>query len=141
MERPTGVTVLAVLAFIGAGFCVLGGLATFFVGGLGMATMGGQRAGMGMLMAGMGAFAGVLFLVLAALYAVVGFGLWKLLNWGRLLAIILVGLGLVFAAFGLLSAVIHFSIGLILGRLIVCAIDAWIIAYLFKPHVKQAFGQ
>ncbi len=95
---------------------------------------------MGMMLGGMGAFAGVVCLVLAALYAAVGFGLWKLLNWGRLLAIILIALGLVFAAFGLLSAVIHFSIALILWQLIICAIDACIIVYLFKPPGKHALG-
>lgn len=141
MERPTGVTVLAVLSFIGAAFSILGALGTFLLGGLGMATMGGQRPGMGMLMAGMGAFAGVIFLCLAALYAIVGVGLWKLLGWGRILAIMLVGAGMVFALMGLFSAVIHFRILLALWQIIVVAIDVWILWYLTRPHVKQAFAQ
>jgi hypothetical protein len=59
MERPTGVTVLAVLCFIGAVFALMGSLTMFFVGAAGMAGMA-SRPGMGMMLAGMGAFAGVL---------------------------------------------------------------------------------
>ncbi len=140
MERPTGITVLAVLAFIGAVFAVLGAL-VMFVGGAALSTLGGRGTmGLGML-AGMGAaVAGVFCLILGVVYAVVGYGLWTLQNWGRVVSLVLVGLGLVFAALGLLSALVHFRILVVLWQLIVCAIDVWIITYLLKPHVKQAFG-
>jgi len=42
MNRPTGVTVLAILAFVFAGFCVLGGI-VFLVGGAAVGTMGAAR--------------------------------------------------------------------------------------------------
>ncbi len=137
MERPTGVTVLAVLCFIGGAFAVLGGLAMFFVGAAGMAS----RPGMGMMMAGMGAFVGVFLLILAALYVIVGVGLWKLLNWGRILALVLVGIGAVFAVLGLFSALIHFRIFAVVWQIIVVAIDLLIIWYLTRSDVKQAFSQ
>ncbi len=140
MERPTGVTVLAVLCFIGGAFAVLGGLAMFFAGALGMAGMA-SRPGMGMMMAGMGAFVGVFLLILAALYVIVGVGLWKLLNWGRILALVLVGIGAVFAILGLFSALIHFRIFAVVWQIIVVAIDLLIIWYLTRSDVKQAFGQ
>jgi F0F1-type ATP synthase membrane subunit b/b' len=31
-------------------------------------------------------------------------------------------------------------IALLVWQLIVLAIDVWILVYMFKPHVKQAFG-
>jgi hypothetical protein len=140
MERPTGVTILAVLCFIGAGFAALGALLTF-VGGAALSALGGRGTmGLGML-AGFGAAVfGVFILCLGVIYAVVGYGLWTLQNWGRIVAIVLIALGLVFAALGLLGALVHFRIGVLLWQVIVCAIDVWIITYLLKPHVKQAFG-
>lgn len=139
MERPTGVTVLAVLCFIGAGFAVLGGIGMLFVGGLGMAGAA-SRPGMAML-AGMGAFAGVFLLVMAALDVIVGVGLWKLLSWGRILALVLVGVGAVLAVLGLFSALVHFRPFAVLWQIVVAAIYLLIIWYLTRPHVKQAFGQ
>jgi hypothetical protein len=141
MQRPKGVTILAVLAFIGAGFLVLAALG-FMFGAAFMsrfAASGGTPAGGGFLL-GLGAVAGIFFLCFAALYAVTGIGLIGLKNWGRILTIILVALGLLSAAFGLLGSLTHFSFGLLIRQVIIAAIDLWILIYLFKPHVKQAFG-
>ncbi len=140
MERPTGVTVLAILCFIAAALCVLGGLA-MFVGGSAISMMGGaSNRGMMALLGGFGAALGAVFLCIAAVYAIAGYGLWALKNWGRILALVLVALGLISAAFGLMTSLVHFNIGLVLWRLIWIGIDVWIITYLLKPHVKQAFG-
>jgi hypothetical protein len=138
MERPTGVTILAVLCFIGAGFCVLGAL-VFLFGGTMLSSLGAAGGG-GAFLAGLGMAAAVIFLAIAALYVATGIGLIGLKNWGRILTIVLVALGLLSAAFGLLGALMHFSFGMIIRQLIIAAIDVWILVYLFKPHVKQAFG-
>ncbi len=143
MERPAGVTVLAVLLMIFAAFAAFAGLA-FLVLGLGGGAalqMRGANTGMSAMIAGMGALGGVFLLGLAAVYVVVGVGLLKLLNWARVVTLVLVGLGLLFAAIGLLTAVIHFRVGMFGSRLIVAGIDVWIIWYLLRPDVKQAFGQ
>ncbi len=139
MERPTGVTILAVLAFIFAGLAVLGALA-FFVGGSLLSSMTGSSGGMGGLLAGLGAIAGVIILIIAALYAVVGFGLWKLQNWGRILCLILVALGLLSSVLGLVKSLTPLHFGLLIWQLVWVAVDVWIITYLLRPHVKQAFG-
>ncbi len=139
MERPTGVTVLAILAFIFAGLCALGSL-VFFVGGTALSTMSGASAGMGAMLAGLGAIAGVVVLVLAALYAAVGFGLWKLQNWGRILCIIFVALGMLFALAGVARSLSPMHIGILIWQLFWVGLDVWIIMYLLKPHVKQAFS-
>jgi len=142
MERPTGVTVLAVLLMIFAAFAAIAGLALLVLGlGGGAALqMRGASTGMSTMMAGMGALGGVFLLALAAVYVVLGVGLLKLLNWARVVTLVLVGLGLLFAAIGLLTAVIHFRVALLLWQLIVVAIDASIVWYLLRPDVKQAFG-
>jgi uncharacterized membrane protein (DUF2068 family) len=70
----------------------------------------------------------------------VGIGLWKLANWARILQIVLLALGLVFGVFGLLIGAAQFNLGVTVIRLIIMAIEAWILIYLFRPHVKQAFG-
>jgi|SRR5690348_5408141 len=88
MARPTGVTILAVLSFLGAGLSLLGACFMFVVGAAGMAAMAGGRA-MGGPFAALGAFAGVALLLFGVLYIVNGVGLLKLRPWGRLLTIIL----------------------------------------------------
>ncbi len=143
MERPTGVTVLAVLLIVFAAFTAIAGLGLLFLGiGAGAAMqMRGASSGMSAMMAGMGAVGGVFFLGLAAVYVVLAVGLLKLLNWARVVTIVLIALGLCVAAFGLLNALVHFRLFLLLWQLVVVAIDAWIIWYLLRSDVKQAFGQ
>lgn len=140
MERPSGVTILAILSFIGAGLSVLGACGMFLAGAAGLAAAAGGR-GIGGPLAALGAFAGVALLIAAVIYVVNGVGLWKLLGWGRLLTIVLVAIGVIFGLFGLFRALMPFRFGPIIWQLIWLAIDVWILTYMFKPHVKQAFGQ
>jgi hypothetical protein len=140
MQRPTGVTILAVLAFLAGGFLVVAALLSL-LGGAVVSSLGSSGIGM---MAGVGAalFA-VFFLILAAVEVVIGIGLLKLQNWARIVTIVLVGLSLlgslgsIFNPFG--HAHIFFLLFLI-RRLVFAAIDVWILWYLFQPNVKQAFG-
>ena len=138
MQRPTGVTILAVLSFIGAAFFLLASLAMFIGGGM-LSQMGGS-AGMGTMLGALGAFAGVILLAFTAYLLAQGIGLFKLKNWGRIMTIICIGLGLLSAAMGVFSSLSPMQLGHLIGQLIVVAIDVWILVYLFKPHVKQAFG-
>jgi len=140
MERPSGVTILSVLSFLGAGFAVLGACAAFFIGAAGLAAASGGRA-MGGPFAALGAFGGVVFLVCAAIYAVNGVGLWKLFGWGRMLTIVLVAIGMIFGIMGLFRMFVPMHPFLIVWQLFWLGIEVWILMYMFKPHVKQAFGQ
>jgi hypothetical protein len=142
MQRPDGVTILAVLAFIGAGLLVLAGLA-IFLGGAIMSHMAAYpqlaiAAGIG------GTLVGVICLAFAGLEVAIGIGLWKLQNWARVLTIVLCGLALLSSCFTLLFALTHmfgvFFFGLFFRRLVLAAVQVWIVIYLLKPHVKQAFG-
>jgi hypothetical protein len=139
MERPTGVTILAVLYFIFAAFLGLCGI-LFIVGGSmlsGLAQSGGPGSA---LFAMGGAVVGGFFLVLALLDLAIGIGFIKLQNWARVLAIVLIAIGVLFGLLGLASMLAHLAVGVLVFRLVFLAIEIWILVYLFKPHVKQAFG-
>lgn len=76
MGRPVGVTILAVLDFLGAVLCVLGGIGMMVGGGF-MATLinqqGSQGAGAGAgILAALGAALGVFLLICAAIGVLVG---------------------------------------------------------------------
>ena len=90
---------------------------------------------MGMV-AGFSAVIGGVMLVFAILYFAVGYGLWKLKNWTRIITIVLSGLG---AAFGLLGSLMAFEIISLVIQLVILAIYGWVLWYLFQSHVKEAF--
>jgi hypothetical protein len=138
MERPTGVTILGVLGYIGAGCLVLAALLMFLSGAI-VANLA-VRPGFGMIAGIGGAILGGFFLAFAAFYAITAVGLMKLQNWARILVIILCGLGVFFYALGVLSALFHLHPMLVLWRALLLAIDLWVGLYLLRPHVKQAFG-
>jgi|HubBroStandDraft_1064217.scaffolds.fasta_scaffold70738_2 hypothetical protein len=138
MQRPAGVTILGVLAFIGAGLLVLAALG-MFLGGAILANMA-ARPGMGMIAGAGGVALGVFFLVIAALYAVIGTGMFKLQNWARILVIVLSFLGAFLNALSVLGSLLHLHPLAVLWSLILVAVNVWIAMYLLKPHVKQAFG-
>ena len=142
MERPTGVTVIAVLDFIGAGFCLLAACGFVLFGGMMAARMAGMPLGM---MGGAGmAIVAVIFLGFAVLAVVLGIGLLKLQNWARIVTIIFCGLAILRAVAGLFGAFMGvgpmFMGGFIVRFVITLAINGLILWYLFQPNVKQAFG-
>ena len=140
MQRPTGVTIIAILSFLGAAACIMLGLFSF-VGGAVIAKMLANMPGMSALGGSIVAALGVVFLLIGALYAITGYGLWALKNWGRVIMIVLMALGLVFGLLGLVAVFSNFTAGAIVMQVIRLAICAWILWYLFQPNVKQAFGQ
>ncbi|MGB2621207.1 MAG: hypothetical protein WA857_18015 [Candidatus Acidiferrum sp.] len=138
MQRPAGVTILAVLAFLIGGLLLLGGVVALLGGALltHLASSGGLR-----MLAGVGsAIIGIMFLGFAVIYIVDAVGLLQVANWARILTIVLVVLSLVQSAFRLLRLLAHLHPVGLFFTLIVAAIDVWILVYLFKPDVKQAFG-
>lgn len=140
MERPTGVTILAVIGFFFGACFVLGAIGMMLGGAVlaNMARTGG--GGLGVLAGVGGAVIGIILLGLAALYIIDAIGLLKVKNWARILTIILVGLSLLRAAFVLLGSLAHLNVISLFVGACFAAIDAWILVYLFKADVKQAFG-
>jgi len=144
MGRPTGVTILAILNFIGAAFCLLVGIAMILGGGF-IATMlsqqGQSSAGAAGILAGLGAAAGVFIIIIGGVSAVVGFGMWKLKGWARIVSIVLAAIGAALQLLGLLGSLAHFNLFAFVWSVFWIAIDALIIWYLLKPEVKAAFQQ
>ena len=143
MNRPVGVTILAIVCFIFTALCVIGGILAIAGGGF-IATLINQSGGQGSagaagLLAGLGAAIAVFFLIGAAINALVGWGLWKLKEWARIVAIVLAAISALFQALGVFGSLLHFNILGILWSGFVLAIDALIIWYLLKPEVKAAF--
>jgi hypothetical protein len=139
MVRPTGVTVLAVLDFIGAAFCVLAGLGMMLGGGFIASMLSQQQGGSAGLMAAIGAAAGVIFLVIAAVAILLGWGLLKLKEWARIITIVLAGLGALGALIALATVFAHFAAVAMFVVLCRLAINGLIIWYLLQPHVRAAF--
>lgn len=138
MDRPTGVAVLAVFDFIGAACLLLVGIALIVgVGFVGLAT---REPGPAALIAGIGAFSGITVLIIAAVAALLGWGLWTLKNWARVVSIVLSALGAVGSVMGVV-----FMTGMHYGpfgwgwSLIRLGLNVLIVWYLLQPHVKQAF--
>lgn len=134
-RRPTGVTILALFCFIVGGSFAFG--MHFFGSWLSHPVAGfliNPIAGI-VLIVGL-----AVALVQAGLFIALGIGLLKMRNWARLSLIVLNLIVLTFAVLGLVGSVMH-AAGSSLGSLVVViAIAASMLVYLFKPRVKEMFG-
>lgn len=141
MGRPVGVTILAILIFIVAAFSLLGGIGVILGGGFiaSMLSQGQGTAGGAGILAGLGAAAGVFIIIVGGVSALVGFGLWKLKGWARIVTIILCGISAAFQLLGILLTLTHFNLFALIWGVFWVAVDAFVIWYLLKPEVKAAF--
>lgn len=142
MQRPTGVTVIAILQFLCAGVLVLGGL-VFTLGMSAMSAVLAQRGnasgvGMGML-AGMGAAIGVVMILFAVLYGAVGYGMWNLKNWARIVTLVFTFIGAGIYLIGFMASLLHFNILGLFWDTLWLGVHGLIIWYLLQPGVAQAF--
>jgi len=126
-QRPTGVTILAILAFVGGILSILGALT--------LLGLGGFLAGAGF--GGLAVFFGIYALVWGALALWIGWGFWQLRpsawRWGIILMVI-----------GAVITIIQVPLGYsggIASAAISVAIDLAVIYYLTTPAVRAAFGQ
>ena len=102
---PTGVKIIAVLAWISAVFLIFLALLLFLGAGFaeeilkaGGEELGGISAG---ILAGIAAFMGIILLALGILYIFVGRGLWKGRAWARIVAIVLAIIGILYNSLSL----------------------------------------
>lgn len=123
--RPTGVTILAVLAWIGAALGILAGIALIAGGSMLGAVGGGVFTGL--------AIAGGLFLLAIGVFdAVAGYGLWTHKRWAWYATAILTAVSAVGSIVNLLNGDASSLLGL--------AIAAVVVWYLFKPDVQAWFS-
>ncbi len=138
---------MAVLDFIGAAFWILlallGFLGATFLGAIISQAAARSGAG-GALGAGVGAAIGVAVgifaLIFAGLGALMGWGMWSLKEWARVLQIVFAGIGACFQILGILVALTHFRILGMMWNMVWLAVNAFIIYYLIQPQVKAAFA-
>jgi len=136
--RPTGITILAILALIGGVFGLIGGLGMIAGGALIGGMVGGAEG------AAFGGFAfvlGIITLIGAVVYLAFFFGSWTAKPYGWMLGIIAALWSIVTQAITvLLSGDIMgnlFNVGTIIG----VAIPVVIMYYLMTPGVKAYFGR
>lgn len=126
--RPTGIAILAILDFLGGILALLGGAFMIGIGGTGILSQFGYGAYSGFV----SAFGGLAIIV--GIFAIlVGWGMWTGKEWAWVLAIILYALGLLFSLLSLVGGPLSSIIGLL--------IYAFLLWYLFRPHVKAFFGR
>ena len=120
--RPTGITILAVLAGIGGVFGLLGGFGVLFVGGV--------VASPAVIVLGLCALA------YAALLVAFAYGAWTLKPWAW-------PLGVAVAIFGIVVSILQVVLGgsSIFSQIISIAIDGGILYYLNQPGIKSLFGR
>ena len=127
MQRPTGVTILAVLAAIGGVLSILAGLAlmalssaaaTFAISGL----------------SGLAALLGIVTLAIGIGDLVFAYGAWGLKPWAWML-------GIALEVAGIVINLLTFSSAAAVSTILSIAIAAGIIYYLYQPHIRRAFGQ
>jgi hypothetical protein len=117
--RPTGITILAILAGIGGVLTALAGIALFVLGAVAFG--------------GLGALLGLAFLAVAALYIAFCVGALQMKPWAW-------PLGIVGAAAGIVLSVLQL-LGGDVSQIISIAIGAGILYYLMRPEIKAAFGR
>ncbi len=98
-KRPIGITIIALLFFLGAIVSILGAVGGALLGGLGAAFLGPIGALLGAALA-------VVFIVIAIIEFVAGWGLWKLTKWGLYLSLLLSALGVIGGLVSLTSDIV-----------------------------------
>ena len=134
--RPTGVTILAVLALIGGVFGLIAGLGLMMGGALFGGMMGGSQ---GVALGGMAFIFGVVGIGIAIAELAFAYGAWTLKPWAW-------ALGIIAAIANLLLIVVSAVIGgdiiaSLIASVISIAIWAVVLYYLTTPTVKTAFGR
>lgn len=145
MQRPTGVTVIAVIDFIGSAILLILAVGAF-VGATFLGAVLGRWAshsGSGTAGAGLGfvigAMVGMVCIVIAVVAAVIGWGLWNLKDWARVVQIILSALGVFFRLIAVLGMMVHLHVLGAAWASIWLTYHAWVVFYLLQPQIKAAF--
>ena len=133
-ERPAGVAAVAAAFLVAAAYLMVVGLTMLVSPELVSLAAGSELLG-GLRLAGP-----YVFLLTAVLGAVVAFGLWRLHNWARWLAILCAMIGVLLLVPSVSSAVVFFRIGKLAWGALGTIVRVMIVQYLFQEPVKEAFA-
>lgn len=132
MPRPFGVTAIATIFLLAAAYLFALGVLRLLAPGTVSMSLGAP------LLSGLELAGPYMFLLMAALGAIIGLGLLRLNRWARRAALIIAMIGVVLLVPAVSSAVIEFRGGLVWGWLgvIVRVVMIW---YLYQVQIKEAF--
>ena len=126
-QRPTGITIIAILGFIAGILAILGGALFLAVASSGILS----SYGMGMFSGFVSLFGGIIIIVgFVAIFA--SWGMWSGKTWAWYLSVVLYALATIFEVIAL--------IGGGLTGIVALLIDILLLWYMFRPHVKAFFG-
>lgn len=134
IERPKGITVLAVLYFLGAVFILVSRTIT-----LSRIPVSQDLPSDVAIAPGQLAFLVALALLAVCILGWLGLGLWRLRNWARHVTIVVQACALIASSIRVLGALVDGSVFEFFNSLLGCLIAVWIFWYLFQPGVKKAF--
>lgn len=135
--RPTGVTIIAILAFIGGIFAIVAGLGLTVLGGILGGALAASGEAAGGIFGGLMAVFGIGTLGLGVAEIIVGWGLWGLKPWAWMVSVILFIANIALSLLTALGGNNLISLNTIVG----IAIPAIILYYLMTQPVKAAFGR
>ena len=134
IERPAGVAAVAAAFLLTAAYLLAVGLTMLASPGLVSMAAGAELLG-GLELAGP-----YMFLLTAALGAVIALGLWRLHRWARWLAILVAMIGVVMLLPAVSSAMLDFRIGTLASGGLGVIVRTMIVWYLFQGPVGDAFA-
>ena len=134
IERPAGVAAVAAAFLLTAAYLLAVGLTMLASPGLVSMAAGAELLG-GLELAGP-----YMFLLMAALGAVIALGLWRLHRWARWLAILVAMIGVVMLLPAVSSAMLDFRIGTLASGGLGVIVRTMIVWYLFQGPVGDAFA-
>lgn len=139
MGRPLGVTILgAGMILAGLGFASTG-LIFFFMGSTGATATAPENGVMAIVLAALGAAAGVIFLLFGVLHVVLAIAVFQLRNLARIFTIFLFLLIAAGACLGLLATLMSYSHFGLAWNVSILAVDLLGLWYLLRPATKEAF--
>ena len=141
MQRPLGVTIIAVLQFFGTALLIPFAFALgteSFRSTLGLSSV--PAVSRFLALAGAGKLGAIGVLLFACFLVALGHGMWNLRNWARIATITAEAFGVACAVIGFLWALAHLTVFVLLFTCARLGISLLILWYLTRPQVIRAFG-
>jgi hypothetical protein len=132
-ERPAGVTAVAMVFLVAAVYLLGVGLAMLVRPGSISMAAGAELLG-GLELAGP-----YMFLLMAAVGAIIALGLWQRQDWARWIAILVALIGVVLLLPSVSSALFDFRLGKLAWGGLETIVRSLVVWYLYQPAVREAY--